>query len=158
MESSAGTMFLVPGKLGKRTPRLFRLSAEDHAIIITKSEESSLEIARLPLEELMTVTLAQDEVDHELRVELGTRWSTMRLTAVAGGAGDPRAFVEAIAAATAAGVREDGQRPLGVHETVVKYNRYESDADASAAASRGRDDFREIWGGKTMSNRHRRAS
>ncbi|KAH8095984.1 hypothetical protein JL720_3323 [Aureococcus anophagefferens] len=95
-------MFLVPGKLGKRTPRLFRLSAEDHAIIITKSEESSLEIARLPLEELMTVTLAQDEVDHELRVELGTRWSTMRLTAVAGGAGDPRAFVEAIAAATAA--------------------------------------------------------
>ncbi|KAK7233313.1 hypothetical protein SO694_00109088 [Aureococcus anophagefferens] len=59
----------------------------------------------------MTVTLAQDEVDHELRVELGTRWSTMRLTAVAGGAGDPRAFVEAIAAATAAGVQEDGRRP-----------------------------------------------
>ena len=28
---------------------------------------------------------------------------------------------------------------------------------ASAAASRGRDDVREMWGGKTMSNRHRRA-
>ena len=29
--------------------------------------------------------------------------------------------------------------------------------DGSAPASRGRDDVREVWGGNTMSNRHRRA-
>ena len=33
----------------------------------------------------------------------------------------------------------------------------EIDVDGSGAASRGRDDFREIRGGNTMSNRHRHA-
>ena len=119
-------MFLVPGRLGKRTPRLFRLSGD--AILITKSVEATREIARIALAELVAVTLTHSEVDRRFRVELCTRWSTMRLEALGAGA---REFVAAVARATGGGGC-GGPRPLGVHETTVAYRRYASEDGAAS--------------------------